>query len=111
MGAVQVVLLLFIFKFDTPPQLKKKGEYVLLREVMGKIYNSYIVEEKIDELGGTGHNESAMQDIGYSEAFCGAPYRRANLVGIMMAIFQQTTGINVIFIYSNTVFANIGWKP
>ena len=78
---------------------------------MGKIYNSYMVEEKIEELGGAEANESHMREIGYSEAFCGTQYRRANAVGIMMAIFQQTTGINVIFLYSNTVFANIGWKP
>ena len=35
-------------------------------------------------------------------------YYRATYVGLLVAIFQQLTGINTIFMYSNTVFKGLG---
>lgn len=36
------------------------------------------------------------------------PFRRALIVGVLLAVFQQLSGINVIMYYSTSIFASIG---
>ena len=39
--------------------------------------------------------------ISYGDALCGSQYKRASLVAICLAAFQQLTGINVVMFYSS----------
>lgn len=42
-AVVQILLLVTIFNFDTPPVMKSRGEMVKLRALYAKIYTPYIV--------------------------------------------------------------------
>lgn len=88
LSGIQVLLLTFVYPYDTPPMLKQRGEYTKLREFLFKIYKEDYVEGVILELGG---EESSSEDAGtltYGEIFLGPTYRRATWVGIGMSVFQ-----------------------
>ena len=48
---LQTVLMLTVFNYDSPSELKDRGEDKKLRELMGKIYHSSQVEARIAEVG------------------------------------------------------------
>jgi len=51
--------------------------------------------------------EQAEGEAGWSEVF-GSGMRRALIVGLGLAVFQQITGINAIIYYANEIFAQAG---
>lgn len=73
MSALQMLLMLTVFTYDTPPVLKQRGQDVVLREMMSKIYRVDEIQPRIDELGGdevsAGFVEAADTDVGYKKAF------------------------------------------
>ena len=116
LAAAQIVLMVFIYPYDTPVMLKQNGRHEKLREFMCKIYNPYVVQERIDEIavGNLDNTElGGMKDydIGYSAVCCSPSYTKSTFVGCALSIFQQLTGINFIMFYSNTLFSNLGMKP
>lgn len=72
LAALQVILLVTVFNFDTPIMIKQSGEYEKLKKLMSNIYHPYVVQEKIDEIGA--QNDTSVEDNGdvsYGEACCG----------------------------------------
>ena len=51
---IQLLLMIFIFDFDTPPVMKQRGQLNDLRRVMTNIYHPSIVQERIDAIPGNG---------------------------------------------------------
>jgi hypothetical protein len=47
-AVVQILLLVFVFPYDTPKMLKESGDYANLNIFMGKIYQPYAVQQRID---------------------------------------------------------------
>ena len=41
-----------VFRYETPPVLKQRGNDKTLREMMSKIYRSDEIQKRIDEIGG-----------------------------------------------------------
>ena len=106
-SVVNIMLLVCVYPYDTPPILKMRGDYQRLNEFMGKLYQPYIVQSKIDEInaGGLDTTDADMtQNLSYKEVFTGPLYRKATFIGCSLAIFQQLTGINVIMFYSTKIF-------
>ena len=73
---------------------------------MKKIYKPGFADQriellKIEQENGQGGEESIVT---WKDIFCGERFSRATGVGIILAILQQLTGINVIIFYSNTIF-------
>jgi predicted MFS family arabinose efflux permease len=73
---------------------------------MKKIYKPGFADQriellKIEQENGIGGEESV---VSWKEIFCGERFSRATMVGIILAVLQQLTGINVIIFYSNTIF-------
>ena len=65
-----------------------------------------IVDEKRFELNDT--QENVLGEVpGTSAVLCDAKYRRATWLCVIMAVFNQLDGINVMNFYSNTIFENI----
>ena len=107
LSILQVFLLLVVFPYDTPSVLNAWGQKAKLREFLNKIYKAEYVDDIIKEIGGGDGAESddlAPANLSYGDVFCGPLYRKATLVGISLAAFQQMTGINIIMFYSNTIF-------
>ena len=104
---LNIFLLICVYPYDTPPILKMRGDYQRLNEFMGKLYQPYIVQQKIDEIaaGGLDTTDADMaHNVSYKEVFTGPLYRRATFVGCTLAVFQQLTGINIIMFYSTKIF-------
>jgi len=89
--------------------LKEKREDETLYKLMRKIYDKEsVVQERIgfivvDDIGfGTGDKYQS-----YSTICCSPKYKRATLVGCVLSILQQLTGINAIMFYSNMLFKGL----
>jgi hypothetical protein len=59
--AIQLALMLTVFKYDTPKFLKQTKQYGPLNELMGKIYEPSSVQERINaiavESGNSGNSQ------------------------------------------------------
>lgn len=62
---IQVLLMIFVFRYDSPPFLKKRGENKNLNEFMSKLYKPEYVQAVIDELGGDEISEDGNTVVSY----------------------------------------------
>ena len=76
---------------------------------MGNIYHPMIVKERIAELEkrnevqDNGEMKDGADRVGFAEIFTSDKYKRATFVGCVLAVLQQTTGINPIMFFSNSL--------
>lgn len=71
---------------------------------MNQIYsNPDLAKERADEIV----VNSQLDDMSYGKVCCSPKYSRATIIGCMLSVFQQLTGINVIMFYSNMVFKGL----
>lgn len=105
-AAVQVLLLFFVFPYDTPYVLKQRGETEKLNTLMNNIYST---EERAAERTSfiITVNEDDQNDMSYGTLCCDPRYSRATILGCALSVFQQLTGINAIMFYSNLVFKGL----
>lgn len=47
---LQIFLFIFVYKFDTPKIINKKGDSVKLRLLFKKLYKDNVIEQKIEEM-------------------------------------------------------------
>jgi len=59
---LQIVLMLTIFRYDTPVFLNQKGETDTLRIFLGKIYKAGEVQKRYDELANPDNNNASVVD-------------------------------------------------
>lgn len=109
-SVLNMAVLVFVYPFDTPPMLYKKGHQEKLEKLMKKIYKPGFADQRIEmvkeEVENRGNDGGEEATLSWNEVFCGVRYSRATFVGIVLAMLQQLTGINVIIFYSNTIFAH-----
>lgn len=101
-----VFLLLAFFIPESPRWLILKGRYDRAREILvhigGQVYaDNEIKSVRLAETHEAGHGGLRM--------LLTHPFRRVLLLGIMIAVFQQWCGTNVIFNYAQEIFANAGY--
>jgi len=84
---VQVVLLAFVFPYDTPLALKTNKNFDSLTSVMTKIYKKNQVAARIEEIAEEQKTEE-NQGPSYSQTFCDPVIRRAAWVGCSISVFQ-----------------------
>ncbi|TMW67446.1 hypothetical protein Poli38472_011066 [Pythium oligandrum] len=106
---------------ESPTWLLDKGRREEAEQELARLFGSHNVElamswltthessestaSKIEEASGAG--ESALQQNPW-KALVSREYRKQTLVAVVLAMGQQLSGINVVFIYSSFMFKDAG---
>jgi MFS transporter, SP family, xylose:H+ symportor len=92
-------LILLIFVPETPRYLVMKGKDDKALKVLNKIAGSGNAPAILEEIKGTLHEKSVpWLSFGFFVIF----------IGIMLSVFQQFVGINVVLYYAGNIFRNMG---
>ena len=100
-GAIPAGLFLILLFFvpETPRYLVMKGKDDSALKVLNKISGSDNAPAILQEIKGTIHEKSApWLSFGFFVIF----------VGILLSVFQQFVGINVVLYYAGNIFRNMG---
>lgn len=99
--------LLMFFVPDSPRWLvgqnKEAGATAILEKIGGTAY----AKKSLSEIKETFQANSSQLKKGWSQI---RPYFSIVLIGIILAVFQQWCGINVIFLYADEVFTSAGYS-
>jgi MFS family permease len=105
-AVIQSVLLFTVFSYETPKFLKMNGRKAELNAIMGRIYQPDQVSKRIEGIiVSTGGAESSPS---YGETLTGARYKYATLIGCLLSMFQQLSGINFVMFYSSNIMGGLG---
>jgi sugar porter (SP) family MFS transporter len=96
--------LLLLMVPETPRWLMRKGRKKEAAEILENLSGAASVEKEITAIGDSFHQETK---ISYRLLF-NKTYRPVLFLGIMIAIFQQVTGINSILYYAPVIFRETG---
>lgn len=104
-----MIALTFVFNYETPVTLKENGEWDKLTALMRRIYKPEAVQSRVlaIQVKNEGEKDSGPSMI---ESFTDDAYRRASILGCMIMLLQQLTGINVLIFYSSNIFTSIGFS-
>lgn len=107
LGAVPAVLFLLgvLWLPESPRWLAQKGQLALAKAVLRKIGNAAFVDATLTDLearASNGEPKARFRDV------LSVDVRPAVVVGVVLAVFQQFCGINVVFNYTSTIFAAVG---
>jgi SP family arabinose:H+ symporter-like MFS transporter len=97
--------LLLAFVPESPRWLMKMGRREQARAVLERVGGPANAEREIRQI-----DEALKQEEGrFSELFA-TGYRRALLIGILLAVFGQFSGINAIMYYAPVIFETAGYS-
>jgi sugar porter (SP) family MFS transporter len=95
-----------LFIPESPRWLLKAGRGAAAKKVLLLISQPHIASNTLQSMQ---QNISQETSIDYRQAFS-KPFLPALLAGIVLAVFQQFCGINVVFNYSTTIFESMGFN-
>ncbi len=95
------------FAPESPRWLAKKGRSERARDVLAKIGGAAYAEESVNDIEATLVNEIDRVDL---RELLEPRMLKVLLVGVVLAVFQQWCGINVIFQYGSRIFADAGYE-
>ena len=94
-----IFIILLFFIPETPRYLVLKGQEDKALKVLNKIAGENQAKVILEEIKGTLHEANApWMSYGFQVIF----------VGIMLSVFQQFVGINVVLYYAGNIFRNMG---
>ncbi|MBW7982171.1 sugar porter (SP) family MFS transporter [Enterobacillus tribolii] len=99
-------LILMFFVPESPRWLAKAGRMEKAEQTLRRIGTAHYASATLSEIRQTLGNDTRKVAIG--ELFS-ARVRPVLLIGIVLAVFQQWCGINVIFNYAQEIFASAGF--
>jgi MFS family permease len=112
---IQIVMLLTVFRFDTPVELKISGDIDTLKKVLLKFYSADQIESRIDAIKGPMKQEKSMEkeeicaeELSLSDTFCSKKYRCAAWMGLAVCCFHHTNGNAALVFYSATLLIATG---
>jgi sugar porter (SP) family MFS transporter len=110
-GATAVPALIFlvssIFIPESPRWLAKNGSNKKAKDILAKIGGKGYAEKALIEIEETLVNDSKSLDL---HEFFKPNIKKILLLGIVLAVFQQWCGINVIFNYAEEIFKQAGYN-
>ena len=92
---------------NSPRWLMLKGEEEKARNVLAVLLPETEVEKEIDQIKQSSVTQKSpfLESLGF---ILGPKMRLALIVGLILGVAQQITGINAIFFYAPTIFAQSG---
>lgn len=106
-GAIRLLLALFVFRNDTPKYLVYNGEREKAEEALALMYEQDSVSEQLDILDQARVEDEKAGKITFGELF-GSRFRGRLLIGCFIAFLQQMTGVNAFIFYSTDIFSKGG---
>jgi MFS transporter, SP family, xylose:H+ symportor len=106
LGAVPSIFFLLgvIWLPESPRWLMQVNQHQKARRILGRIGNSNFAEHTVTDI------KRSLQSA--HQASLGGTWspavRKAIIPGILLAVFQQFCGINVVFNYTSTIFESVG---
>ena len=92
---------------ESPRWLVLSGRIADAKAALGRIRRSQDADDEIDTIHAAISQDSATQRLPLLELFSPA-IRGVLVIGIIVAILQQITGINAVFFYAPTIFEQSG---
>lgn len=99
-------LLLMLVVPESPRWLAKAGRHERAYGVLQRIGNEHYAQQTLKEIRQTLGNDGQKVPL---SALLRADVRPVLVIGIVLAVFQQWCGINVIFNYAQEIFASAGF--
>lgn len=99
-------LLLVFFIPESPRWLAVNGQRKRAWSVLGKIGGDGYAEQELRMVEAT----SAAQSEGGLKQLFSRPFRKVLVLGVVVAVFQQWCGTNVIFNYAQEIFQSAGYS-
>ncbi len=110
-GATAIPSLLFFIGMllvpESPRWLAKNGQPARAREILAKIGGENYAGQALGEINASVAGE--VQRVNFSDLF-EPGVMKVLLLGIVLAVFQQWCGINVIFNYAEEIFSAAGYN-
>jgi SP family xylose:H+ symportor-like MFS transporter len=95
-------LILLMMVPETPRFLIMKGKHDQAKQILKRIMGDTDAERVHDEIKNTLYEKSVpWLSYGFLVIF----------IGIMLSVFQQFVGINVVLYYASNIFRNLGFPP
>ncbi|XP_058793375.1 glucose transporter type 1 isoform X2 [Phymastichus coffea] len=107
---LQLILLPFCPESPRYLLITKKWEEEA-RKALRKLRANNQVEEDIEEMRAEELAQQAESTISMSELLCSPTLRAPLIIGIVMQLSQQLSGINAVFYYSTSLFTTSGLPP
>ncbi|MEI7954626.1 MAG: sugar porter family MFS transporter [Verrucomicrobiota bacterium] len=101
-----VFFVAMFFAPESPRWLTKKGRPGRARDVLAKIGGSAYAEYSVKDIEATLVNEIDRVDL---RELLDPKMFKVLMVGVVLAVFQQWCGINVIFQYGSLIFSEAGY--
>ncbi|MGH3261466.1 MAG: sugar porter family MFS transporter, partial [Trebonia sp.] len=106
LAAIPAVLLFvgMLFQKESPHWLVMRGREAEARQVLSRLRAPEEIDPEIAEV----HRVTEMEHLGTRDLF-GKNLRRLVAIGVLLAIFQQITGINTVIYYAPTLLSEAGF--
>ena len=101
-----VFFVAMFFVPESPRWLAKKGRSKRARAVLEKVGGAEYAAFSVNEIEATLVNESNKVHL---RELLAPKMRKILLLGVVLAVFQQWCGINIIFQYGSRIFADAGY--
>lgn len=103
-------LLMFVYTFETPHYYVERREYGNAEDLLKALLSKEDVQEDLQDIKkSVEEGEKAKeQGMGLMAALKVPVYRHVILVGCLLSVFQQFSGINVFMASSNKLFSDAG---
>jgi sugar porter (SP) family MFS transporter len=107
LGAVPSLFFLLgvIWLPESPRWLMQVNQNERARRVLGKIGDPNFAEHTVEDIK---RSLTSARQQSVSSGVWAPAVRNAVVVGILLAVFQQFCGINVVFNYTSTIFESVG---
>ena len=106
----QAIYFLYAIKFDTPLFYVREKNYEKYFQVLRLYYDDSSLPslEEVSTLERCPKNIRFINVVTYKQLLCDKTYSKMLRIGLILAFFQQLSGVNAIIFYSFSIYRSIG---